>query len=349
VILLRRLLFLVLWLPAPALACSVATGYRIPTNFELVREADVIVLATVVDGPATFEGGAAGPEASVRLQPLRVLKGSVGGEALNVMGTIGWNRKEVAPIITPLSEAHFSVGIGGCVRMFYSKRDVVVAMFRRTERGLQQLGNPWAREIENVTGPDDIWVHAVERYVAVQAGDARSLDERVRAMKAGLVAERTIESQAVAADIGAYLAREAPLRTLKWASMNGPLDAAAVLVDPSSQVVGGLLCTAPDFQPLLATSRTKTVKGAVRIGSEIFPAGPFAPLPLPPGAGPKPTPETLSAPINRPEALLQYLLVATEPVGVEIDQESKSAPPADILSRWAGRCMALRAATAPSP
>src|SRR5262245_54857553 len=112
----------------PSGACSVEDGYKVPTNFELVRKATVIVLARVKDVPASMQPGHA-LEPQVTLEPVRFLKGSAPADQL---GLIGWRQPGKTfgiPTTTTLSQSHFSTGIGGCVRQFYSPGELVVAMF----------------------------------------------------------------------------------------------------------------------------------------------------------------------------------------------------------------------------
>ena len=56
-----------------AQACSVPSSYRVPTNLQLAEQADVIVLARVVDGgPTSF-----GEVRKAELIPFEVIKGAV--------------------------------------------------------------------------------------------------------------------------------------------------------------------------------------------------------------------------------------------------------------------------------
>src|SRR5687768_1387760 len=94
----KALLALALVHAAPALACSVADGYRIPTNFELVQEAELIVVGRIVSGPDE----ATGIEPQVLIEPVRVLKGTVPPAPLMLIGALRWNGRDIPSAPTSL-------------------------------------------------------------------------------------------------------------------------------------------------------------------------------------------------------------------------------------------------------
>ena len=59
--------------PLPAAACSVAPGYRVPTNVELVERADLILLGTVTDGDFAPDST---DEQMISVEPVAALKGA---------------------------------------------------------------------------------------------------------------------------------------------------------------------------------------------------------------------------------------------------------------------------------
>src|SRR5690606_19078232 len=59
----------------PAAACTPAPGYEVPSNLELVRQADAILLARVVGGTAASPSDPAG--GSIVLRPAEALKGEL--------------------------------------------------------------------------------------------------------------------------------------------------------------------------------------------------------------------------------------------------------------------------------
>ncbi|MEI9851585.1 MAG: hypothetical protein WDN24_12905 [Sphingomonas sp.] len=188
-----------LLLSAPsALACKVEANYRVPTNFELVEAADVIVLARVEElkknDPARLT--------HVALKPGRTLKGTPPGAAIAVPGT-----STGTPEVTPLDKANKSVGWGSCARSTYTRGTLVIAMFEQAPDGLHPLSFPFARTIEDVDSRIGLWVRAVEVYVKlaqVPAGQRRAaIEAEVKRLDYDLD-DRTA-SLAIAKDLRAYL------------------------------------------------------------------------------------------------------------------------------------------------
>ena len=188
------------------LACSPVDGYHVPTNIELIEGSDLVVLAKVISGPDTFDD-TKGFEPLVVLEPVRTLKGGA-PQNLRVFGTLRDRSGEpyvLAP--TPLSGPHPSSLWGGCIRQAYSLGGLVVAMFKKTPEGYAQVGAPFARSVEDVEGPNALWVRTAELYERMIAETPPS--ERRKAFEAErdrlLKLHRDVEAQQVAADITNYL------------------------------------------------------------------------------------------------------------------------------------------------
>ena len=201
--------------PVPAAACSVVSGYRVPTNIELVAEADLVVLARVVGA------GVAPPgrhyDNRVWLQPIRAIKGRAPArlQAYGHLTRFMPGREEPYPLmVTPLDRAHPSAGWGACLRQAYRKGGLVVAMFRKQGAGFVQTGAPFSRAIEDVSGPDGLWVRAAMLYAKILAttppGDRRAAFAAERDRLLGRAGDA--EARAIAEDIGRYLASPAAAR-----------------------------------------------------------------------------------------------------------------------------------------
>lgn len=324
----------VLLAAAPAAACSLAPGYRIPSNFELVHGADLIVLARVSRAAGSL----------VELAPVRALKGRLGGEPLRLVGSIGWGDAPLMPSPTPLRAVHFSAGAGACVRTSYPRGGLVVAMFRRTAGGLSQLGSAFARTAEDVEGEDGLWVRAVETYAAAQAGvDAPGLRRAAEDLRARLAPRRDhLPSQAMADDLQAYLDRTAPGGPLlrggsRWAWIGGTDGAAATIHGSTPGPSAGFRCTAGepalrvdlahvDGAPRLALAigdrrfeaegeERLTMAGGTQVGSGLIPF----------------TPELAAAMRSSPA-----------PAGIAVDGTPLLiAAPADVLQKLALACAAV--------
>lgn len=201
-------------LSGPALACSPVSGYRTPTNVEVVQEADLVVLARVEGerqvGPDRFDR-------VVVLKPIRALKGAlpseliVGGTIWERTGPMGSNKPDrpFAPMPTPLNRPHPTTLWGACLRQGYAQDALVLGAFKKDGEGYLQLGYAFARVVEDVEGLDGLWVRAAETYVRNQAsgGGRKGLAaERDRLRRLG-----TADGRAIADDIQVYL--DAPARS----------------------------------------------------------------------------------------------------------------------------------------
>jgi hypothetical protein len=337
------LIFLVTALLAasPASACSMAEGYRIPSNFELVRRAELIVLARVVSGSATIEGR----DARVLLEPVRVLKGALPAEPLSVSGALTFGDRPMESMPTPLGPSHFSAGLGACVRLFYPRGGLVVALFERRPEGLQTIWAAWGRTAEDVEAPDGIWVRAVETYVAAQQGVADSgLRAAAEARLAALRAQAgNLAAQAIADDLQHYLDATAPGGRVRrgdavWNWLDTPGGAAAMLLGASPETAVGLRCAhGGTALGVDAFGRPGTPQLAFVIGGRRFEAESEA------RAAPTPGVETVSGTIPFTPALAEALRTLPAPAGVAVDGAVVSAPPGDVLQKLALRCAALLA------
>ena len=141
-----------------ALGCSTEPGYRAPTNIELIERADLVILARVISASASKEDG------TVQLRPLSVMKGSSPRRLSVIGGTHDESGKPYAPTPTGLNEPHPSTRWGACIRQAYAPGALVIAMFSKTPAGYRQLNFSFARSIEDVEGPNAVWVQAARLY-----------------------------------------------------------------------------------------------------------------------------------------------------------------------------------------
>ena len=170
-------------LTAEGYACETVRTYRVPTNFELVEQADLIVLARVLpsEPPRAKEKPriAWSETPRITLSPEAILKGTLPAQPLMVSGTTHWHfsKQPVVPLPTPLGRPHPSSNEGSCTRTAYPVGGLIVAMFKNGPKGSVQLDHPFARQIEDVEGPDAVWVRAVKLYVElskIPAGPRRA-------------------------------------------------------------------------------------------------------------------------------------------------------------------------------
>ena len=193
------------------LACQPArdTPTRIASNVELVQHADLIVLAKVTDGPPANEKADELSDSSpqIVLTPVKVLKGdAVSGAPLRLVGSLyDGSGKPVRPHPTPLSEAHPNTLAGGCFRYEYAKGALIVAMFRKTEQGFEQLAYPLARSAEDVKSKNSTWVRAVAYYAEATRGAPKDQRRKLFQLQMKLASSQDTQDKEIAEDLTRHL------------------------------------------------------------------------------------------------------------------------------------------------
>ncbi len=194
-------------IPAAGWACSRPIG---PGNFELVRQAELIVIAQVDSGPEGSIPDAERMDQAVRIGPMQVLKGVLPKEPLTLWGMVSSRRDGIAfeSRPTPLTAPHPSVLSGACFRQHYAKGGLILAILAENGRGLHPIG-AFTRTVEDIESYDSLWVRTVRRYIEIQQ---RARDGNLRE---AVIAERDqlrargpdMEAQAVADDLDDWLER----------------------------------------------------------------------------------------------------------------------------------------------
>jgi len=164
-------------LPLPALACSVVSGYRAPTNFELARDAELILLGKVIGA----EGGAAEEPWNDRLlvEPIAALKGDLpdGPVKLPGMGLVERDGFRVLSNPYDFTSAHPLSFIGGCVRYMFPLGGTVLFFLvpDQTPGSWRPAGGPFSRWAEDVPEGGGPWAALAALYA-----DAADLPEGER-------------------------------------------------------------------------------------------------------------------------------------------------------------------------
>ncbi len=156
----------VLVAPLPALACSPAPGYRVPTNIELTAEADLILLARVEDGTPPGDDFQA---MHVSIRPIAALKGDIADAP--TMLPIGLASGEWAVPSNPyeLQHAHPIAYMGGCFRYMVPRGSRLLFFLARRDGQWGPAGGPFSRWAEDVLTDDAPWLRAVRFYLDVHA------------------------------------------------------------------------------------------------------------------------------------------------------------------------------------
>ncbi|MEP9401142.1 hypothetical protein [Sphingomonas sp. VNH70] len=188
----------------PAVACSVRSGYKVPTALDLAATADAIVIARIDGerkGPGEYDG-------TVLATPVAVLKGSTAPrrielpDAFLAKGGEGAERSDPRELRAP----HPGALIGGCVRYRFPRGTRVLLFLKRDAGGhLVPYRSAFARDAEDVDGPDSLWAKTVREYVAIAASRARAPAMRQRI--AALRARGGADDIAIASDMATELSR----------------------------------------------------------------------------------------------------------------------------------------------
>lgn len=153
----------------PALACSVSSEYRVPTNLELAAEAEVILVGQVIDGVPM--GEAAPHRAFIRVAPVAVLKGALSDDPLVLEGlSLAEERYAVLSNPYELAEAHPVTYVGACIRYAFPVGTQALFFLKRHEDGRWgPAGGPFSRWAEDVLDREGPWPVLTALYVRAAA------------------------------------------------------------------------------------------------------------------------------------------------------------------------------------
>lgn len=145
-------------LALPAAACTVAPGYRPPTNLELAAEADMILIGRVAAG--------ASADALPVIEPVETLKGLLPGQPFPLPGMVD---EAVLPSDPQeLEKPHPDALSGACRRHLFAPGATVLFFLDRQEGEWVPAGGPFARWAEDVS-PDAPWLQLARLYIRAAA------------------------------------------------------------------------------------------------------------------------------------------------------------------------------------
>lgn len=189
--------------PLPAAACSVAAGYQVPTNMELVERADLILLGTVTPGESAADSTA---EQTIAIEPVEALKGAMPTGPIAFPAMLDTDGEIVLSNPYELREPHPQSLAGSCTRYVFPRGSRVLFFLTRGDGGWHEAGGPFSRSAEDVLTDDAPWLQAVRFYIEV----ARlPVEERAAALAArrdelGALGDDPV-AQLIAADIDRQL------------------------------------------------------------------------------------------------------------------------------------------------
>ncbi|MEC3910350.1 hypothetical protein U5A82_07600 [Sphingobium sp. CR2-8] len=174
--------------PSTAQACSVVSGYRVPTTLQLVEGSDAIVLAKVKAGAVNSEFGFR----HASLTPIALLKGDLLPQQISYeYGAISSRRwKAVASNPRNLEEPNPDVFSGGCNRQVFKNGMLVVTFLKKEGSTYVVNAPPFSRALEDVPSSDALWVKAVKIYVKIAALPGMKRRKAVEAERARLAATK---------------------------------------------------------------------------------------------------------------------------------------------------------------
>ncbi|MEO1167117.1 MAG: hypothetical protein AAFW97_00240 [Pseudomonadota bacterium] len=201
---------------AAAQACSVTDDYRVPTNIELVAQADMILLARVDGGPGVEEAlrlvqeNPPAPYAII-IAPLLALKGDLPETSITIPETYIATPSEydLAVPSNPynLREAHADAFSGGCARSAFLEGRTVVFFLSEVEDGVLPMSYPFSRWAEDVPSQDAPWVRAIRIYADVlELPEAERQASLIATRDQLLALEDDLDAGLIAADIDRQLA-----------------------------------------------------------------------------------------------------------------------------------------------
>jgi hypothetical protein len=184
------------FLPSTSFACSIAGDYSVPTNLELVAEAETIILARV----SSSKSGEYPWETSVFVTPEVLLKGNALPPKVEIhgahLGDKSWSPTKSKP--RELRKVNPDALTGGCVRRLFSKDMRLVLFLSRDEEGnLVPYRSPFSRDSEYVVDENALWVKAVKEYVKISAFPKLEWKQRMRSRISEL-REKTNDPDALA-------------------------------------------------------------------------------------------------------------------------------------------------------
>lgn len=155
--------------PLPASACSVGGDYRVPTNLQLARDAEAIVLGRVVGGVWDEDNPFEGNHLTVR--SLAALKGEAPEGDIEIAGVALLPEPRLLSLSNPyeLEGAHPLSYIGGCIRYMFPLGTTALFFLRREDGRWLPTGDPFSRWAEDVPGPDAPWVELTRLYTRAAA------------------------------------------------------------------------------------------------------------------------------------------------------------------------------------
>lgn len=187
---------------AAADACTTVFGYRLPTNYELVKQADAIVLAevTLLKVEGTRNGISYG---TFTFKVIERIKGKFDRESVTAEGDT-----DLRPWGDPHDFSYRKPDHGPCNATDYEQGSKYVLFLEKWEGRWLVLGPPFTRINVLVDGPDAPWTQAVRQYARVAAlGDYEQEKAALRELHTRAERDEPDCPRALAADIDRHFSK----------------------------------------------------------------------------------------------------------------------------------------------
>jgi HEAT repeat protein len=147
-------------------ACSLEDGYLLPSNYDLVKETQAILLAEAVSFDMTPRAseGAFLPQFTFKI--LEVLKGDFAQDSLVHDGVDNYLGKSVEGNFNDLRRGAMT---GACNAYDYQLGKKFLLFVNKTKDGWIISGPPFSRINEEVSNSDSPWVIAVRHYIRISS------------------------------------------------------------------------------------------------------------------------------------------------------------------------------------
>ncbi|MEL7108348.1 MAG: hypothetical protein AAGL99_03695 [Pseudomonadota bacterium] len=194
-----------------ALACSLAPGAFLQSNFELIDSSDAIVVATAIRENRANSAF----DSEIEFKVEAVLKGAPGKIVIG-SGQFG---EPVPSDPEEVLNANPEAYMGPCVRItFESGRKYVLTLHRSEDGSFVVSGGPFSRRSEDYFGPNSHWERVISEYLEIQRNPDRlaQIDEMIVIAQNGLSEDASKFEQRLGEDAFVHLVNVHPDKPTRW-------------------------------------------------------------------------------------------------------------------------------------
>ncbi|MCI0613717.1 hypothetical protein L0244_12085 [bacterium] len=189
-------------------ACKPVSGYVSPSNYELVKIADAIVLGRAIN----FSENEEQHTDTVTLSIEKVLKGKYSERSITVEGYDNFRGRSVD---SDFSEARPGAYLGSCIAFDYRKNHLYLLFLKFGSGGWRVPVIPFTRVNEEVDY-DSPWIEVVEQYIAIsKENDYETEKSLLRRLRQSASKKRDVSEKAIVRDIDDHFARPSKYKSVR--------------------------------------------------------------------------------------------------------------------------------------